>query len=376
MSTQIATTVPFVDLRAQFAELRDEVLPRMAEVVESASFVLGPHVQAFERQFAAFVGCEHAIGVSSGTSALAIALRAVGVGAGDEVIVPANTFIASALAVSQVGAIPVLVDVDERLLMDPAAAAAAVTPKTKAIVPVHLFGQAVAMDAVVALAQQHQLKIVEDACQAHGALYKGRPVGAIGDAGCFSFYPGKNLGAYGDGGAVVTNDPDIAAYVATFRDVGQRHKYDHTLLGDNARLDALQAAVLSVKLPRLAGWNAKRRAAAAFYRRSFSAAGIEMPAVDASPEAHVYHLFVIEVDHRDAVRAYLSDHGVSSGIHYPVPVHLQPAYKFLNLAQGSFPRTERAAERMISLPMYPEISEEQLQHVATTVREAVEGAGI
>ncbi len=361
--------VPFVDLKAQLAELRDEVVPRIMAVIDDSSFILGPDVTTFEDNFAAYVGTRFCVGVDSGTAALQLALSAMNVGPGDEVIVPANTFIASAIAVSEVGARPVFVDVDASYLIDPALLDAALTPRTKAIMPVHLYGQAVPMDPVLAFARKHGLRIIEDACQAHGARWKGRRVGSFGDAGCFSFYPGKNLGAYGDAGAVVTNDVTICESVRLLRDLGQRKKYEHLVRAGNCRLDSVQAAVLDVKLRHLDRWNDARRRHADAYDAKLSRIGITPP-LRSHDEAHVYHLYVIEVDDRAGVQEILARRGVATGVHYPVPIHLQPAYADLGLPRGSFPRTERSAERILSLPMFAELTEEQIDFVVGGIEAA------
>jgi dTDP-4-amino-4,6-dideoxygalactose transaminase len=354
--------VPFVDLQSQFHELRGEIVPRITQVMEDASFILGPDVARFEANFAAYVGTRHCVGVESGTAALLLALEALNIGPGDEVIIPANTYIASALAVSALGALPVLVDVDANYLIDPARLDDALTPRTKAIMPVHLYGQAVPMDPIAEFAERHELHVLEDACQAHGARHDGRHVGSFGDAGAFSFYPGKNLGAYGDGGAIVTNDAELADRLRLLRDFGQRKKYEHIVKGGNCRLDSIQAAVLDVKLAHLDGWNEARRRHAAAYDARLERIGIKPP-----PRIHgegdVYHLYVVELEHRDGVAAELRERGIATGIHYPIPIHLQPAYADLGLGPGAFPRTEQSARRLLSLPMFPELTDEQIDLV-------------
>lgn len=356
------TPIPFVDLKAQYRGIQDDVVPAMMEVIESAAFVLGPQVAAFEKNFATYVGARHCVGVESGTAALVLALRALEIGEGDEVILPANTYIASALAISMVGAVPVLVDMDANYLMDSSQLEAALTPRTKAIMPVHLYGQMVPMKPVMAFARRHNLRVIEDAAQAHGAREDGRAAGSVGDVGCFSFYPGKNLGAYGDGGAIVTNDVEIEDRLRLLRDFGQRKKYEHLIKGDNSRLDTIQAAVLDVKLRRLDEWNAGRRRNAAAYDERLEAIGIAPPPC-LTPEGHVYHLYVIEVDDRERVMTALAQRGIATGIHYPVPIHLQPAYAELAQGAGAFPRTEYSASRILSLPMYAELSESQIDRV-------------
>ncbi len=358
----MTTLVPFVDLKAQFRAIREEVVPRMLEVMEEATFVLGPDVARFEEHFASYLGVAHCIGVESGTAALQLALEALGVGGGDEVIVPANTYVASALAVSAVGARPVLVDADENYLIDANLIEDALTPRTKAIMPVHLYGQAVPMDVILEFARRHGLYVIEDASQAHGARWNGRRAGSFGDAGAFSFYPGKNLGAYGDGGAVVTGDAEVSDRVRLLRDFGQRKKYEHIVKAGNCRLDSIQAAVLDVKLRHLDAWNNARRRHAAAYDARLAEVGIAPPP-RLHEQGHVYHLYVIEVEHRQQVAAALRERGVATGIHYPIPIHLQAAYADLGLGRGAFARTERSAQRVLSLPMFPELTEEQIELV-------------
>ncbi|MBV8333723.1 MAG: DegT/DnrJ/EryC1/StrS family aminotransferase [Candidatus Eremiobacteraeota bacterium] len=365
--------VPFVDLATQYAAIRGEVLPAMEEVLESAAFVLGPHVAAFEQHFAAYIGARYCVGVESGTAALKLALAGLGIGPGDEVVLPANTYIASALAISAVGATPLLVDVDDAYGLDPNAFEAAITPRTKAVMPVHLYGQAVPMRPILDVAERYGLRVVEDACQAHGAKIDGRRAGAIGDAGCFSFYPGKNLGAYGDGGAIVTNDERLYERLLLERDFGQKKKYEHLIKGDNCRLDAIQAAVLDVKLRYLDEWNERRRDHAALYDALLAIAGFETPK-NRNAEGHVYHLYVTQVRDRDRVRDELASRGIATGIHYPVPIHLQPAYADLGILPGRFPVTETAARRILSLPMYPELEANQIRYVVDTLREVAEPA--
>jgi dTDP-4-amino-4,6-dideoxygalactose transaminase len=363
--------IPFFDLRAQVRTLRPEVEKALDEVFSQASFISGPQVERFEERFAAVCGTNHCIGVGSGTSALKLALEALGAGPGDEVILPANTFIASAFAVSQVGATPVLVDIDEYYHMDLAHVQAAITQHTVAIMPVHLYGQAMPMGPLLDLAAAHRLRVIEDACQAHGALSDGRPAGGIGDIGCFSFYPSKNLGAYGDGGAVVTNDGMLAHSVRTASDLGQRRKYEHVVKGENSRLDAIQAAILLAKLPHLSSWNDRRRAIAELYDQELSAIGIEPPARHGW-EAHVYHLYVVELDRRDEVKRLLEERGIGTAIHYPTPIHRQPAYANTHLAAQTYPKTEHACSRILSLPMFPELSTDQVERVVSSLRAVIE----
>jgi dTDP-4-amino-4,6-dideoxygalactose transaminase len=364
--------VPFVDLKIQAVDLRAEFDAAFRSVLERAAYTMGPELQQFEAAFAAFCGCDHAVGVSSGTDAVKLALLASGVRPGDEVIVPANTFIATAEAVSHIGATPVFVDcLEGNGLMDPAAVGPAITPRTTAVVPVHLYGQTVDMDALAEVAATHGLVIVEDACQAHGATYKGRPAGSLGHTAAFSFYPGKNLGALGDGGAVTTNDPVAAETARLYRNHGQEDKYTHRVVGYCDRLHNLQAALLLVKLPRLAAWNEARLTAA----RDYDAALVGRPGVTVtkvgSGSGAVYHLYVVMVEDRDGVRERLGEWGVESGIHYPVPLHLQPAYEGLGYSQGDFPVAERRAEHILSLPMFPEIDKTQRAYVVAALEQAL-----
>ncbi len=361
--------IPFVDLKSQGVEYLEPFECVLRSIVERAAYTLGPEVAEFESAFALMCGCHHAVGVSSGTDALALAYLAVGVRPGDEVIVPANTFIATAEAVSHIGATPVFVDcLKDTANLDPAMLAAACTGRTRAIVPVHLYGQPADMDPILAFAAERGIPVVEDACQAHGATYHGRPVGSLGAAAAFSFYPGKNLGALGDGGAVTTNDPAIADHVALLRNHGQSDKYTHAEIGYCDRLHNLQAAFLAVKLPHLAEANESRRRAAAHYDRLLAGVpGIE-PIRTRSDVGHVHHLYVVQVDDRNAVRSALDSAGVESGIHYPVPLHLTPAYRALGHATGDFPVAERLAGRILSLPMHPYLTEAHVEYVVGVIR--------
>lgn len=360
--------VPFLDLAAEHAPYAVELRSAMDAVVLESAFSGGPFVEQFEREFAAFSAVDHAIGVGSGTDALWAALRAVGVQPGDEVITVASTFVATVEAITRCGARPVFVDIDERTCnMNPALIEAAITPGTRAIVPVHLFGQPADMDAILAVARRHGLAVVEDACQAHGARYKDRPVGTLGDAGCFSFYPGKNLGAFGEAGAVVTNRADVAGFVRLLRNHGQRTKYDHVLDGWNARMDGLQAAVLSVKLPRLAAANERRRELASAYRRQLADLPVELPP-EVPGTRSSWHLFVLRVHGRDAVLASLAERGIQAAVHYPVPVHRLPAFASLNVTVGSLPVSERYATEFLSLPLYPAMPDSHVVLVGQALR--------
>ena len=359
--------VPFVDLQAQYRSIKAEVDAAIARVVESASFILGREVEAFEAAFAEYTGARFCVGVNSGTAAIQLAVTACGLGPCDEVIVPANTFFATAEAVSTAGATPVFVDADpDSCNIDPAKIEAAVTPNTRAVIPVHLYGQPADLDSVFEVAARHNLAVIEDAAQAHGARYKGRRVGALGRAGCFSFYPGKNLGAYGEGGAVVTDDEEVARRVRLLRDHGSGRKYHHEVVGYNFRLEGIQGAVLNVKLGHLDRWNRLRREHAALYNELLAGSGLLLPREMPYAE-HVYHLYVVRAEGRDALQGELAAAGVQTGIHYPIPIHLQPAYASLGHQAGDFPEAERQARAVLSLPMFPELTENQLMHVARTV---------
>jgi len=359
--------VPFVDLRAQYATVADEVTAAARQVTETADFILGEELARFEADFADYCGTRYAVGTDSGISSLELTLRALGVGAGDEVIVPAHTFIATASAVSFTGARPVLVDIDPCSFgLDSDRVEAAITPRTRAILPVHLYGHPADLEPLLEIARRRHVFVVEDACQAHGARYKGRRVGAFGLAGCFSFYPAKNLGAHGDGGAVVTDDQDLAERVRMLRNYGQREKYHHAVLAYNRRLDTLQAAILRVKLRHLDRWNEARRRIAAIYGEGLRGTEVRSPKV-ASDVEHVYHLYVIRTRARDAVRKHLAAQGVATGLHYPIPIHLQEAYRDLGHRLGDFPEAERAAAEGLSLPMYPEMTPAQTEYVIEAI---------
>jgi dTDP-4-amino-4,6-dideoxygalactose transaminase len=359
--------VPFVDLRAIHRELATEIDAAMRAVVDAADFILGGAVEAFEAAFATYCGVRAAVGVDSGFSALELALRACGVGAGDEVVTAANTFIATVAAIESTGARPVLIDVDPVTRnLDPVQLADVIGPSTRAVIPVHLYGRPAEMDDLATIARAHGLAIVEDACQAHGARYRGRRAGSLGDAAAFSFYPSKNLGAYGDGGMVVTDDPEIAERVRLLRNLGSRVRYVHEEKGFNRRLDTLQAAILACKLPHLDRHNESRRAIAQAYRDHLPYAEITTPAECEHSES-VHHLFVIEADRRDDLQQHLLREGIATGIHYPVPVHLQPAYASLGYGKGRFPVSERLAERVLSLPMYPHMPPESVAFVASAI---------
>ena len=361
--------VPFVDLRAQHAPLEAAIERALHELLTRGDFILGAAVERFETEYAAFIGTRHAVGVGTGLAAIELALRAFDVGPGDEVITPANTFIATVLSIMAVGATPVFVDMDAATYgIDAGALDAAVTPRTKAVVPVHLYGQPVDLDAVIAVARRRHLVVIEDAAQAHGARYKGRRAGSVGDAAAFSFYPSKNLGALGDGGIVTTNDDRAAARLRLLRNYGQRVKYEHAIPGTNSRLDTFQAAVLSLKLPHLDGWNAARRRCAAAYDERL-AGHVVTPAAAAGVE-HVYHLYVIQTGGREQMERRLRERDIHTGIHYPIPAHLQEACASLGYKAGAFPVTEAAASRILSLPMFAELTDAQIDYVADAVRAA------
>ena len=414
--------VPFLDLKAQYKQIESEVVPSVTEAMAEGMFIGGPQVLGFEEEFAHYCDSKYCIGVGSGTDALRFALMAAGIGPGDTVITVPNTFIATTEAISQVGAIPVFVDVDpQTYTMDPQKLEQLLNEKytqlnlsrlssrssrsyqgeildrdersgfhrdqpkkpntpnklnqpkkphrLRAIIPVHLYGQPADMDPILEIARQYGLVVIEDACQAHGALYKNRKVGSLSTAGCFSFYPGKNLGAFGEAGAVVTRDEEMAKKMRMIRDHGQAKKYFHDLEGYNGRLDAIQAAVLRIKLKRLKDWNQSRRKNAALYNELLQdVPGITLP-VEAEFAESVYHLYVILADNRDGLQKFLSEKGISTGLHYPLPLHLQKAYAYLGYAMGDFPVAEHAAERLLSLPMYPELTEEQIEYVCTSIKE-------
>ena len=367
--------IPFLDLKVQYRQIEAELKPVLENIMANGAFIGGPQVEAFEKEFAAFCGGGYCVGLNSGTDALRFALMAAGVGSGDEVITVPHTFIATTEAISQTGANPVFVDIDRvTCCIDVNQIEGRITSKTRAIVPVHLYGQPADMDPILEIARKYNLAIIEDACQAHGALYKGRPAGSMGTAGCFSFYPGKNLGAFGDAGAVVTGDDKLAQTIRMLREHGQSRKYYHDMEGYTGRLDAIQAAVLRPKLKRLADWNRARRDNAALYTKLLS----DIPGVTVVKEADfaqsVYHLYVILVDDRDGLQAFLAEKGVGTGLHYPLPLHLQKAYSPMGFKKGDFPVSERTAEHLLSLPMYPELTTEQIEYVVECIREYMEGA--
>ncbi len=360
--------IPFFEATEQYYQIKDEIDAGVASVLRSGRFILGPQVEAFEAEFAAYCGARFAVGVANGTEAIALALAACGIGHGDEVLTAANTSVFTALAISMVGARPRLADVDPRTYtLDPAQLETTLTPRTCAIIPVHLYGQPADMVPIMDVARQRGLYVVEDACQAHGAEYRGQRVGSIGHLGTFSFYPTKNLGAYGDGGAVVTNDAALAERLRQLRNGGRADRDRHVVRGYNSRLDEIQAAVLRVKLRYLDEWNEGRCALAGRYNRALEDAPVAIP-VEAAYARHVYHLYVVRSCARDRLRRYLADCGIQTLVHYPVPVHLQPAFVDLGYLSGSFSESERACDEVLSLPMFPELREEHADMICETLK--------
>lgn len=363
--------IPLVDLKVQYRALKPEIDQAIQRVLDNAQFILGPAVSSFEQDFAAFCHSADAIGVNSGTSALHLALLAAGVRPGDEVITVPFTFVATVAAIEYAQARPVFVDIEPTYFtMDPAKIERAVTPRTRAIVPVHLYGQPADMDAIRDVADRHGLIVIEDACQSHGSEYKGRRCGSMGLLGCFSFYPGKNLGAYGEGGAIVTSDPALATRVRLLRSWGEEVRYEHKYRGFNYRMDGVQGAVLGVKLKYLEAWTEARRSRAAEYTRRLTGTAASAP-TERPASRHVYHQYVVRVPERDAWRVALTEAGVQTGVHYPIPVHLQPAYADLGYSRGDFPIAEQAAAEVLSLPMFPEMTDEQIESIATVFRAGV-----
>ncbi len=362
--------IPLLDLSAQYASIKQEVVEAMDRVIQASDFILGAELELFEAEFAAFCGTKHCVGVDSGLSALELVLRAWGIGPGDEVITAANTFIATALAISSTGATPVLVDVDPRSCnIDPDAVLAAITPRTRAIIPVHLYGLPAEMNAINEIAADYDLAVLEDACQAHGARYRGKRAGSLAHAAAFSFYPGKNLGAYGDGGGIVTNDAALAEHLRSMRNCGQKTKYVHLNKGFNHRLDTLQAAILRVKLRYLDMWNAMRDRHARSYHGLLSGSSIGLPHRFDGVES-AWHLYVVRSPHRNQIRAHLDTRGIATQMHYPTPIHLQAAYADAGYRRGDFPVTERLSDEVLSLPMYAELDLRGLEQVADAVMSA------
>jgi dTDP-4-amino-4,6-dideoxygalactose transaminase len=376
--TAVATQeIPLVDLKAQYATIRDEVRRAIDEVLEGMQLTIGPNVKAFDQEFASYIGTKHSIGVGSGTDALQLAIRACGVSGGDEVITVSHTFFATVEAILYANARPILVEVDEKtMLIDPAAVAAAITPRTKAIIPVHLYGRTVDLKPLRQIAQDRNITIIEDAAQAHGALLDdGKKAGTGGRVNCFSFYCSKNLGAYGEAGSITTNDDRLAEELRALREHGQSTRYYHPVVGYNARLDEIQAAILRIKLKRLEQWNARRRELARMYDERLQNTGVIAPEIPSDIRRHVFYTYTIRVPggRRDDLRKYLGERGIGTQIHYPVPIHLQQSAEFLGYRKGDMPITERVASEVLSLPMYPELADEQLDRVADSVRSFMKG---
>jgi len=366
--------IPLVDLRRQYHRIKNEVDKLIREVLESGTFILGENVEAFEKEFARYCGVKCAVGVASGTDALTLCLRALGISNRDEVITVPNTFIATVDAISHNKATPIFVDIEsETYTMKISDVKQKITKRTKVILPVHLYGHPVDMDPLQEIAEQNNLYVVEDACQAHGATYKGRKVGSLGDCACFSFYPSKNLGAYGDGGIVLTNDAEIAERLRMLRDYGQEEKYTHAFIGSNSRLDEVQAAILRAKLKYLDKWIEERRRNARKYGEMLSEIWHVIPPKEKSYAKHAYHLYVIRTKYRDEMQKWLSSNGISTLIHYPIPAHFQKAYKHLSLGKSSFPVTEECSREVLSLPMFPELTEDEIHFVCHSIKEFVEG---
>src|SRR6266568_6167888 len=377
--TAVATQeIPLVDLKAQYATIRDEVRRAIDDVLESMQLTIGPNVKAFDQEFASFIGTRHSVGVGSGTDALQLAIRACGVSAGDEVITVSFTFFATVEAILYANARPILVEVDERTMnIDAAAVAAAITPRTKAIIPVHLYGRTVDMKPLRQIAQDRNITIIEDAAQAHGAVTDDRSTkaGASGRVGCFSFYCSKNLGAYGEAGSITTNDDRLAEELRALREHGQSTRYYHPVIGYNARLDEIQAAILRIKLRKLEEWNARRRVLARMYDERLAGSGVTVPEIPSDARRHVFYTYTIRVSggRRDDLRKYLGERGIGTQIHYPVPIHLQQSAEFLGYRKGDLPVTERLAPEVLSIPMYPELTDDQVDRVTTSIREFMKG---
>ncbi len=376
--TAVATQeIPLVDLKAQYATIRDEVRRAIDDVLESMQLTIGPNVKAFDQEFASYIGTKHSIGVGSGTDALQLAIRACGISGGDEVITVSHTFFATVEAILYANARPILVEIDEKsMLIDPAAVAAAITPRTKAIIPVHLYGRTADLKPLRQIAQDRNITIIEDAAQAHGAfLDDGKKAGTGGRVNCFSFYCSKNLGAYGEAGSITTNDDRLAEELGALREHGQSTRYYHPVVGYNARLDEIQAAILRIKLRRLDQWNARRRELARMYDERLKNSGVIVPEIPSDIRRHVFYTYTIRVQggRRDDLRKYLGERGIGTQIHYPVPIHLQQSAQFLGYRQGDMPITERVASEVLSLPMFAELTDEQLERVADSVRSFMKG---
>ncbi len=362
-------SIPLVDLKAQYKTIKPKIHLAIKKVLDSSYFILGDEVWDFEKKFAEYSEVKYAIGVASGLDALELGMRALGIGVGDEVITPANSFIASSSAISFTGATPILVDCEENTFnIDPARIEEKITKKTKAIMPVHLYGRPADMDQTLKIAKKHNLMVIEDACQAHGARYKGKRVGSFGNFGAFSFYPGKNLGAYGDGGIITTNNKTLADTVAKMRNYGQAQKYHHDYLAWNSRLDTIQAAILLIKLKKLDKWNGGRREIAQEYNRLLKNLPIIVPEIPKNID-HIFHLYVIRTKNRDDLAKYLNQKGIATGLHYPIPIHLQKAYQDLGYKKGDFPVSEKLAEEILTLPIYPELKDSEVEYIAISIRQ-------
>jgi len=360
--------IPIFDAKRQYQAIKREIDEAIKRTIDSGWFILGENLRNFEKAFADYLGAKFAVGVGSGTEALHLALVAAGVKAGDEVITVANTAVPTISAISFANAKPVFVEIDpDFYTMDPQHIESKITEKTKAIIPVHLYGQSADMDPILAVAKKHGLKVIEDACQAHGTEYKGKKAGALGDFGCFSFYPSKNLGGYGDGGICVTNNADYAEKILLLRNYGQKERYHHNIEGFNSRLDEIQAAVLSVKLRHLDAWNSKRRELAKTYDKLLGGTSVSIPG-KAEYSEHIFHLYVIRSKNRDDLQKHLKDKGISTNIHYPIPVHLQEAYKHLGIKRGDLPVTEKCAQEILSLPLFPELRDKEIEAVAEAIK--------
>lgn len=366
--------VPFLDLKIQYQIIKNEIDDVIRQVIDSCSFAGGPFVKKFEKEFAQFCGCEYAVGVGSGTEALWLSLLALGIGQGDEVITVPNTFIATAEAISLCGAKPVFVDIDEETYnMDVLQLEYAITNDTKAIIPVHLFGQMADMDPIMEIAHKYGLFVIEDACQAHGAEYRGKKAGTIGNIGCFSFYPGKNLGAYGDAGALITDNPELAVKTKILRDHGQSRKYYHDVIGWNSRMDGMQGAVLSIKLKHLTGWNESRRNNAMLYNALLADTDDAITPIEKDYAKHVFHIYAVRIKNRDEIISHLLKKRIHTAIHYPIPLHLQAAYNDFSKNNGAFPNAEKCANEFISLPMFPELSNEQIVYITQEFKKCLMG---